>query len=363
MSIPRILHISTATTWRGGEQQLAYLTEELADGRCDQHVICISESPMHAHCVNLGLSFSTVRKRSGIDLLLAKSIKTIAKTTNSMIVHSHDAHGHTAAVLANTIFQMGLPLVVSRRVDFHIHSSFSKQFKYKHSSIAKIICVSQAIAEIMASDLKSREKLCTVHSGIDISKFGAPTDGRLRRELGIGGDIKIVGNIAAHAPHKDLFTFIRTAKEVLKTRRDVHFVSIGDGPMSDEIKAFAAAEGLSDGLTFLGFRNDIAQLLPDFDVFLMTSETEGLGTTVLDAFAARVPVVSTNAGGIPEMVENGVTGLSANVKDHQALSMHVIRALDTDTSVLVNAATEKLGGFTKQSMASKTLEVYQEILR
>jgi len=361
MGKPRILHISTASTWRGGEQQLSYLIGELKDST-DQHVICAPDSPMAADCERQQIPYTVLVKRSGTDPALAKGVKRVARAHRAQLTHAHDAHGHTAAVLANRLFNMRVPLVISRRVDFPIHSAFSKRFKYQGNSIAQIICVSQAIEDIVANDLGSRDKLCTVHSGIDVDRFSRGKTGLLRKELNLKDDQLIIGNVAAHAPHKDLFTFIRTAKRLLNKRQDLHFVSIGDGPLTGEIRQFAQAEGLENKLRFLGYRDDVAALLPDFDLFLMTSETEGLGTSILDAFAAKVFVISTAAGGIPEMVIDGETGLLAPVADDVQLAAQVGKALSMDRSPIISAASEKLKGFTKEATATKTLAVYQDLL-
>lgn len=361
--IPRILHISTAKDWRGGEQQLAYLTEELNDGRADQHVVCYPDSPVAQHCERIGVKIYPLTKRSGVDLRLARGIRSAAEDCGAQLVHTHDAHAHTASVIANAAFGMGVPLVVSRRVDFHVHSIFSKKFKYGHPSVRKIVCVSHAIERIMTEDLGESARICTIHSGVDLNRFENPDRELLRRELGLEPHIKLIGNVAAHAPHKDLFTFLRTVKELNSRRNDLHFVSIGGGPLTQELVDFARDQGLTENVTFLGFRKDVTRLLPGIDVFLMTSRTEGLGTTILDAFAAQVPVVSTNAGGIPEMVEDGFTGLLAPVGDHMVLANKVEQMLSSPRGEFVAAASVKLRSFTKQHTAMKTLELYLDLLR
>ena len=117
-------------------------------------------------------------------------------------------------------------------------------------------------------------------------------------------------------------------------------------------------------ILFLGFRQDIPEILPELDAFLITSETEGLGTTILDAFACRVPVVATAGGGIPEIVKHNQTGMLAAVHDADTLATHILNVLTVDTlrSRLVANATEFLQEFTKEKTAHKTLAVYQEIL-
>lgn len=362
MSLLRILHISTATTWRGGEQQLAYLIDELGKGKAEQHVVCIADSPMHERCKQENVPYSTVGKRGGIDFRLASTIASCAKEFNAELIHTHDAHGHSASILACRFYKMRVPLIVSRRVDFHIHSAFSKRFKYGSKHVAKIICVSKAIEDIMAEDLGSRDKLCTVHDGVSLDRFGHKKTGALHQELGLNNTTKIIGNVAAHAPHKDLFTFIKTAKRIADQHEDVHFVSVGDGPESAAIKAFSKEQLRDEQISFLGFRTDVEQLLPEFDLFLMTSKTEGLGTSILDAFAAHVPVIATRAGGIPELIDDRVNGYLATVADDEELARSVLQALDSPQQQVIENAVEKLKQFSKENMADNTLKVYRSIL-
>lgn len=364
MNTPRVLHLSTARTWRGGEQQVAYLVEELRELEVPQLVICASGSPMEAMCVKIGVDHRGLSFRAAFDPLNARRLAEIARAWKAELLHPHDSHGHTSAVLANTFFGMGLPLVVSRRVDFPISSGFSARWKYGHASVKRILCVSDAIRTITARGLQRKEVLRTVYDGIDLNRFNAGADGRLHRELGLDPATPIVGNIAALAPHKDLFTFIRMAERIHKARPEVRFVLIGEGELRSELERYAAQRNLKGVLTFTGFRNDVERLLPELDVMAMTSRTEGLGTSILDAFAARVPVVATAAGGIPELIENERTGLLRAVEDDAALASAVLKLLDDPAlrDRLVAGAHEKLQGFTRQATAVATLKEYHAVL-
>ncbi|MBT8195827.1 MAG: glycosyltransferase family 4 protein, partial [Bacteroidia bacterium] len=113
------------------------------------------------------------------------------------------------------------------------------------------------------------------------------------------------------------------------------------------------------------FRTDIADILPEIDVFLITSKTEGLGTTVLDAIANKIPVVATAAGGIPEMIRDEETGLICDTGDYKILSKNVQRMISDkrlQNKVIENAYQLVNKEFTKEITANKTLEIYKAIL-
>lgn len=356
----RVLHIATALSWRGGEQQLAYLVTEL-QAEVDQIVLCSQGSEMEKFCQKNSIDYEVQSKRGGFDLAYALKIKSLCKKLDIDLCHMHDAHAHTFAILA-AVLGNPTPLVLSRRVDFPIKKKWTSKFKYNHPAIKKILCVSEMIKKITAADIQDRGKLHTVYSGIDLSKF-SKRSGKLRKELNIKESTPLIGNTSALADHKDYFTFLDTAETVVKQRSEVQFVIMGDGPMADEIKAYARKKKLDNNLTFTGYRNDISEVLADLDVFLITSKTEGLGTSILDAFACQVLVVATNAGGIPELVEDHKTGLLCPVKEVGQLSTSVIKMLgDSElANKLRKSAFQKVQQFSKAETARKTLEHYQEV--
>lgn len=364
MSRPCVIHLSTARSWRGGEQQVAYLVEELHAMEVPQLVVCAVDSPMAAFCAKVGVEHHALGFRASFDPFNARRLAVIARKWKTDLLHTHDSHGHTAAILANTFFGMNVPLVVSRRVDFPISSGFSARWKYGHPSVKRILCVSDAIKAITAQALERPEVLRTVYSGIDPARFAAGADGRLHKELGLDPAVPLVGNVAALAPHKDLFTFIRMAECIHRQHPEVRFVLIGEGELRNDLEQETKRRGLNEVLHFTGFRKDVDRLLPELDVMAMTSRTEGLGTSILDAFAAKVPVVATAAGGIPELIEEGRTGLLRPVGDDAALAQAVERVLDDHAlrDQLVASGTQKLQGFTRHATARATLAEYQAVM-
>ena len=143
------------------------------------------------------------------------------------------------------------------------------------------------------------------------------------------------------------------------------FLAIGDGPSRKQVEEEIAKNNLEDHVLLLGFRDDVVSLLPELDVFLITSKTEGLGTSILDAQVARIPIVATRAGGIVEIVKHEVNGLVADVADSKQLAAHVIRLLNDRTFAqkLVEAGADMVKSFSKGMTAQKTKAVYNRVLR
>ncbi len=360
----RILHVGTARSWRGGEQQLAYLLKGIPPGDISQEVFCPTDSALAEYCRKQGLNCTTARHRGPLDLSFARKLAGKCRSGNISLLHCHDSHALSAAVLAATVFSSSTPVIASRRVDFPIGKNRLSRFKYNYRRVLKVICVSEEIQRIIAPAIRRQDRLITIHSGIDVDRFASPAAGTLRREHNIAAGAPLIGNIAALAPHKDYFTFIDTACRVHEQIPEARFVLIGEGALRKQLEEYVLAKGMKDICCFCGFRRDIPAILPELDVFLTSSRTEGLGTSILDAFASRVPVVATAAGGIPEVVRHEVNGLLAPPGDAAKLAMLVLRVLQDSElrSRLVESAFASLARFRYQATAERTASVYRECI-
>jgi glycosyltransferase involved in cell wall biosynthesis len=359
----KVIHVSTALSWRGGEQQIAYLVDELSKKNIEQLVICTENSAMESFCKKNHLPFRSFSKNSGLDFRFAYHLSKAVKAEKPNIVHLHDAHAHTAAIIGAIFFGIKTPFILHRRVDFEVGQNIFSRFKYRHPQIKKIVCVSAAIKNIMAKSV-AFEKLITVHSATDCSRFSTTQQNILRNEFNIPAETKIIANIAALAPHKDYPTFLKTVSVLKLQNLNAKYLIIGEGSERKNIEQLITELQLHQDVILTGFRNDIDKIFPEIDLLLFTSETEGLGTTVLDAFYSKVPVVATNAGGISEMIEHEKTGLLSNLKDYESLAANVQRIFVDDAlrNSIIKNASAKVQQFSKATMAEKVLAVYKEVL-
>jgi glycosyltransferase involved in cell wall biosynthesis len=370
----KVAHISTPFTWRGGEQQIAYLykgIEELnalgAFGKTEQWIICPIGSAMEKYCKDRGWNHKTFIKRSGTDPFSAAELKKICNDLEIDLLHAHDSHAHTMAVLSGSLFRNRTPFVLSRRVDFPLKHKPKTRFKYNHKNLRAIICVSHFIEQLLVPHISNKEiKLVTIHSGVELDRE-EHKKGELRKRLGIANDRIIVANTSALADHKDYPTFIQVAKKLIdKSPGKFTFVILGAGPRMSQMKELASAFGIdSEDLVFGGFHNDLNRLWPDIDIFFFPSKTEGLGTSLLDAFANNVPAVASNTGGIPEIVIHQKTGLLNEVGDVDGFASS-IETLSEDQqlkSKLVEGASEHLTSFDRKITAQQTLLHYRDALK
>ena len=354
----KVLHLSSEKSWRGGEQQIAYLIDELKGHGVENFVALRKDSSFEEHCKKHHIPYVALNFSNEFDFGTALGIKKFANSQHIDVVHMHTAKSHGLGVLAS-VLGMKAPLILSKRTDFPVKPNPFARFKFNYPGIKKILCVSQKIKDIIDVELTNPNISVAVHSGVDLAKFQFEKQFYFHELLGLSHDVKLVGNTSAIAPHKDYFTFVKVAEEVCKNDPMVRFLIIGSGPMESEIKEFVKNKNLQDKVLFTGFINNLPEVLFNLDVFLITSNEEGLGTSILDAHACKVPVVATRAGGIPEIVINKVSGTTCEVEDVKCLAEAVRKRL-ADRELY--RAPEFVKNFSKETTAIKTLEIYKAIL-
>ncbi|HHT9110000.1 MAG TPA: glycosyltransferase family 4 protein [Candidatus Brocadiaceae bacterium] len=355
----KIIHIDTEKTWRGGEQQLLYLVKGLKERGQDSSVVCQPGSPLEDVVKKAGIDAIPIKMSGEIDLLAAWKISRLLRHNKYDIMHAHTSHAHFIGLLSR-LFGKVKAMVVSRRVDFPIKS----RFKYNAFDV-RYIAVSEAIKKVMIDGGVASEKISVVRSCIDLRKFDTAVISDVRAEFGIKKDAILVGNIAHMADHKGQIYLVRTADIVRKKYPDVRFIIVGDGELRNNLESEAQKLGLNKSLIFTGFRKDVVNFLAAIDIFAFPSHLEGLGTSLLDAMAMRKPIVSTTAGGIPEVVENGVHGILVPPKDPESFADAITRLIENPEVRLRYGITgrelveEK---FTIDKLVEGTLSIYKKIL-
>jgi len=317
-----VLHIDSAKTWRGGQQQVLYLAQRLTD--YDNIIACPPQSPLAERAKAIGLKVFPVQMHGEWDLLAVCKLKKIIRKNSIKIVHLHSPHAHALGLLAAKS-DGNCKVVLSRRVDFPIKKNILSRLKY--SNVDRIIAISKRVKRVLVADGLLEEKIDVVYSGVDIDRFRNVEGDYLISELALDKHKLRIGNIAALAWHKDHKTLLEAAKIVVDEFLEVNFLIAGEGPLRREIEILIKRLNLEEKVKLLGFRQDIPEILSVLDLFVLSSSWEGLGTSLLDAFASRVPVVATNVGGIPEIVKDRVNGILVPPNNPGILARAIIHLL------------------------------------
>ena len=358
-----VLHISSASTWRGGEQQISYLVEGLAQKGVKQIIFTPRNSALSSR-LSAKVSILTYRKGFSMNPLVALQLIRICKAQNVDLIHIHDSHAHNFVWLAY-FFGLKTPSVLSRRVDFPIKSTSIR--KYNHPRIKKIICVSNFIRGVVLEAVQDEAKVTTVHSGVLFDRIHNAHPLQMDQEFPHLKGKKIIGNIAALAGHKDHETFVKgvAAYRDAYGLDDLHFLIVGgEGGEEENIQHLIQELDLGEVITLIGYVDNPIDYLLAFDVFLFTSKMEGLGTSVIDAMAAKIPIISTRAGGLAELIQHERTGLSFEVGDIDGLSRQLHRLLIEEElrDGLVKSAAIRAEELSVDHMVEGTFNVYERIL-
>src|SRR5947199_5719892 len=322
------LHVDTARTWRGGQNQVLLTVNGLRAMGHRAALVAHPDGELRRRAAE-GLDLIPLAPRTEMDLSAAWRFSRVVKELAPDVIHAHDPHGVAMASLALSLgaaSARSLPaLVASRRVDFHLRgNSFSR---WKHRQVDCFIAASEAIRQMLVADGVQADRTVTVHEGIDIDRVASAAPVNLHETLWLPHHAPIVGNVAALVAHKGQRHLIDAAHLVVQQVPDARFVILGEGELREHLEKQVHEHHLEKHVLLPGFRLDVLGCIKGFDVFVLTSVTEGLGTSLLDAMACSKPVVATRTGGIPEVVEEGRTGLLVPPRDGHELAAALLRLL------------------------------------
>ena len=360
------LHIDTARTWRGGQNQVLLTVNGLREIGQRAALVAHPDGELRKRAAE-GLELVPLAPKSEMDLTAAWRLNRVIKRLKPDVIHAHDAHGVAMAGLALSLGAAAAkngepPLVASRRVDFHLRSnSFSR---WKHRQVDCFIAASEAIRQMLIADGVPADRTVTVHEGIDVEHVLAAPLVDVHQAFFLPHGAPVVGNIAALVPHKGQRHLIEAAHIVVRKLPDVRFVILGEGELREALERLIKEYRLEKHVLLPGFRTDVLGCLKSFDLFVMSSVTEGLGTSLLDAMACSRPIVATEAGGIPEVVENGVTGLLVPPRDHAAMADAIVTLINDQARrrQMGDAGFARVNEkFTVERMIAGTAAVYARV--
>lgn len=318
-----ILHVSGARSWGGNEQQLMYLVKELEAYPVSQKMFCYKGSPLSEELKNYPVEVLSIESAKPYSSAYRRFFKKIVEENDIDVIHLHTSDSVTGYVVTDMLHSLKTPTLFAKKGIRNKMGLLSK-LKYNYKGIDKILCISNYVRKHFKEQLfeRNHHKLVTVYNGVEI-----PEDQEagfdLREKLGIGPETFLVGNIANHTNAKDLPTLIKTADylvNILKVK-DVHFVQIGkDSKLTSELKQSMRSAQLESYFTFMGFVRNASALLPQLDLFVMTSEREGGPSSIVEAFAHKTPVASTKVGVVEEVIIDGENGFVVEVGDYQGLA-------------------------------------------
>ncbi|QZE13863.1 glycosyltransferase family 4 protein [Halosquirtibacter laminarini] len=365
----KILHINSQPKWGGGEQQTCDIMEAMTQVDTENILLCTEGSKLEEYCKQRNIQNITSTKIKKDKFKVAKEIVNITNQVEPDIIHIHEKRFLNPLLIAKYIYGMTTKVVYSQKTLISKKKPLSF-IKYNNPNIKGYMCVSNAVKKTLDPFLfeKNKEKSKVIYDGKKPPNDSPINAVDLRKKFKIPQDKYLVGNISNHNRSKDLHTFIKTIHHTVNVlkKTDLHFIQIGSPTSSTpKLQKLIKQYGIEDYITMAGFMNEAYNLTPQFDCYLMTSCREGLPHTIMEVFYLGIPVVTTNAGGIPEVVKQDETGLICQIGDFKSLANNIIRLRQEPQlreTIIQNGKQSFNDNFLPSVMANKLLKLYKEAM-
>ena len=358
----------------GAAAYLFLLLDALREDTFEHVLVFFYDGPSAQAARERGYAVHVMPKRFGKDPTLAFRLARLMRREDIDVASTHltdaDFYGRVAARLAGrravvSTMHSFIRGTMAHRRERRFREALSLWHEVRLSSLSRrIVTVCRALADELERLGVDRERLVAVPPGVDPGRF--TSDGSaFRRELGIEKDVRIIGTVGRLAPAKNYPALLDIFRRLSTTHEKTVCMIVGDGPQKDDLIRQAAALGVGDKVIFTGWRDDVENVIPAFDIFVLTSRTEAMPITLLEAMACRKPAVVPRVGGIPEAVEDGVTGYTYPPGDYQN-ALAFLQTLLDDATLSVRIGRQAAETIDKRyrpaMMAEATATIYRDVV-
>jgi glycosyltransferase involved in cell wall biosynthesis len=278
---------------------------------------------------DLDVKFVNLRRRRRIDPKIIWDVSKLIRSEKIDVVMTTLFYADVVGALAHSIS--------TAKAVFSWETISAPEWLLQHRLLAyrfamrfcdKVISVSDATADWLVQKRGvPRDKVMVIPYGVDLKAYQVGRNPSLKAQLGISADAPVVGVVARLHPQKGHSYLIEAARSIVASHPDVHFVFVGDGELRPQLEKQVGESNLAEHFHFLGFRDDVKDLLKTFDIFVLPSLYEGLPNVVLEAMATGLPVVATAVDGTAELIVNDQTGFLIPPKNPHELSEKISHLL------------------------------------
>lgn len=365
----RVLHVIGGGEFGGAERHILTLFKAFDPREVLLEAACLFPVPFAPLARAEGMKVTVLPMRSKLDLTIVRKLREILSGYD--ILHTHGVRANFLGRLAAR--GTSLPVVST------VHSLLSLDYPHPVSRLLNSLCerytrgmtdhfiaVSAFLAAALEKEGVPREKVSVVYNGIAPANGDAGMEATLRERFSLPKDVPLIVAVGRLHRVKGHRYFIAAAAQVLERYPQARFLVVGSGPERASLESLVAKLGLSGKVLFTGFVADIRKHYGEFTLLVLSSLSEGLPLTVLEAFLSGTPVVATRVGGLPEVIREGETGILVPPADAGALAAGICRVLDDPAAARAMATRGRElveREFSARRMAAETLAVYRRVLK
>jgi len=324
MAVPMtILHIEAGRHLYGGAFQVRSLLQGLSQQGVRNILVCPCGSDI-AHAAAQDATIIELPMHGDLDVLFPFRLCALIRQLNPDIVHVHSRRG--ADLVGGWCAKWcGVPALITRRVAYR---EWHPLLRFKYTPYQRIIGISEGALEAVREIGIPNARLARIYSVIQAADYRCPPDPVWFSEtFGLSADTRVVGVPAQLIESKGHRYIIEAMPAILAVLPQTRVIFFGKGAYQPELERMIKAASLEKAIQFAGFRDDMPRILPNLDVVVLPTLMEGLGVSLLQASAARVPVVGTRVGGVPEVVRDGLNGLLVEPRDSAGLASAILAIL------------------------------------
>jgi len=319
--MPRVLFVATSQGEGGIERYSVQLAKRIQARGVETLFVCAPSSYVERATSDAGVPVRQLRLRNSGDLLAAHSLAMTARAFGADIIHAHSRRDYVTSALAvsqvrlRNISRKSPSLVLHAHLDRPLGNPPTLSGRFFQATADRVIAVSRAVQRtVMASHGLDPRFVPVIYNGIDVDRFSPPHGAprpcpqlSARSKLGIPASAIVVGMLG-RLDCKGQDRLVPLIPRLLANRKNMRFVIAGPGD-PQFLQASATALGIHDRVSILAGSCDATAMLPAFDILLHLPQSESFGLALAEAMACGIPVITTDVGGCPEVVQNGVTGI------------------------------------------------------
>jgi len=365
----RVMQIIDSMNLGGAEVLLRDLTRGLLARGYQVSARYSTPGPLAEEFREMGVPVKRLQRHGRIDPFLLWKMWREIYGEQPDVVHTHlfksDFHGRLAARIA------GVPVVVSTLHNcdnWAENPIMGKTYGLTIHFASKFIAVSEEVRQhairyfgVMPDRIQTIPNATPLERFADARSLGPA----IRQEFDIPANAPLVGIVARMTEQKDHYNFLQATLKIVEKVPSTRFLIVGDGPLRSNLVGLATSLGLSESVIFTGIRKDIPAIYGALDVLVFSSKWEGLPVALLEGMAVGIPVVSTNVGGVPEVLDHEHTGLLVPPSDSDALAQACLVLIENPSlrQQMAKAAIKKVQAYYSiDAMVDATSELYEELL-